>query len=145
MVQRRARLMAGYADVDSYIDALDPGLARLASTLRAIVLAAVPRAAESIKWSHPTYESGGPFCYIKAFSGHVNLGFWRGAALQPELAELRRVTQPAGHGGAVGQASLAEDVMDMVLHGGDRDPEFLRYLVIREATADEHGYLPLAL
>jgi hypothetical protein len=111
MVQRRARLMAGYADVDSYIDALDPGLARLASTLRAIVLAAVPRAAESIKWSHPTYESGGPFCYIKAFSGHVNLGFWRGAALQDPAGVVLTTGQKMGHVRIKAPADIDRDVL----------------------------------
>ena len=73
--------MAKHASVDAYVDDLDPSCAELVRRLRAIVRHAVPDAKESIKWAHPTYEKNGPFCYIKAFPRHVNLGFWRGASL----------------------------------------------------------------
>jgi len=27
------------------------------------------------------YELGGPFCFIKAFTNHINFGFWWGAKM----------------------------------------------------------------
>lgn len=49
--------------------------------LRDILRAAAPEAVESIKWSQPVFELEGPMCYFKAFSNHINFGFWRGAEL----------------------------------------------------------------
>lgn len=49
--------------------------------LRDILRAAAPDAVESIKWSQPVFELEGPMCYFKAFSNHINFGFWRGAEL----------------------------------------------------------------
>lgn len=115
MVQGRARLMARHTDVDSYIGALDPGLASLARGLRAVVVAAVPEAVESIKWSHPTYESGGPFCYIRAFSGYVNLGFWRGAALDDPTGVVRTTGRTMGHVRITTPAQIDTDVLGGLL------------------------------
>lgn len=49
--------------------------------LRDMVRNAVPGVEESIKWAQPVYEIDGPMCYMKAFSSHVNFGFWRGTEL----------------------------------------------------------------
>ena len=45
------------------------------------------------------YSLNGPICYIKAFSDHVNLGFWRGNEIDDpaerlvgELETMRHVT-----------------------------------------------------
>lgn len=64
--------------VGEYINSLGDWRADATARVRQIVLAAVPEAIESIKWSQPTYEVNGPFCYIKAFKSSVNFGFWRG-------------------------------------------------------------------
>lgn len=68
--------------VDTYVAGLSPDQAEIVSTLRQIVLEAAPGAKESFKWAQPVYESGGPFCYIKAFKNAVNFGFWRGVDLE---------------------------------------------------------------
>lgn len=49
--------------------------------LRDIVRTCAPALEESIKWSQPVFEGNGPVCYMKAFSDHVNFGFWRGTEL----------------------------------------------------------------
>ncbi len=49
--------------------------------LRDIVRTSAPALEESIKWSQPVFEGNGPVCYMKAFSDHVNFGFWRGTEL----------------------------------------------------------------
>ena len=112
--------MAGQQDVDAYLDSLDPGLADLARSLRQIVLTAVSQAVESIKWAHPTYESDGPFCYIKAFPRYVNLGFWRGAALDDPAGLVRTTGKKMGH--------------VRIMSPGDIIPEVLTDL-IRQAAA----------
>lgn len=89
--------MARHATVDAYIRALDADRAAIVSALRSVVLAAVPDAKESIKWAHPTYDKGGPFCYVKAFPRYVNLGFWRGAALDDPAGIVRSGGEKMGH------------------------------------------------
>jgi len=89
--------MAKHATVDAYIRALDSDRAAIVSALRSVVLAAAPTAKESIKWAHPTYEKGGSFCYIKAFPRYVNLGFWRGAALDDPAGIVRSGGEKMGH------------------------------------------------
>lgn len=73
--------MGKYATVDEYIANVEPALRPVVIELRNVVRKAVPTATETVKWSQPTYEHNGPFCYIKAFKNHVNLGFWRGKSL----------------------------------------------------------------
>jgi len=67
--------------VDEYIAGLDGWRADAVTQLREIVREAAPEASEAVKWAQPVYESNGPFCYIKAFKNHVNIGFWRGVDL----------------------------------------------------------------
>ena len=64
--------------VDAYIAQLEIWQAEIVSEVRKIVLAAVPKAEEAIKWAQPVYSVNGPFAYIKAFKRSVNFGFWRG-------------------------------------------------------------------
>lgn len=56
--------------------------------LREIIVAAGPDLAEDIKWSQPVYDLNGPVCYVKAFSDHINVGFWRGSELRDNDAVL---------------------------------------------------------
>jgi hypothetical protein len=72
--------------VDEYIGRLPPHQVEILKRLRALIRRVAPEARESIKWAQPVYESNGPMCYVRAFSKHVNVGFWRGADL----------TDPAG-------------------------------------------------
>ena len=74
--------------VDNYVKGLDGWQAEVVTTLRQIIRQAAPKAAESIKWAQPVYEANGPFAYIKAHSGSVNFGFWRGVELADPLGIL---------------------------------------------------------
>lgn len=74
--------MAKWTTVDDYIDDLSGWQKDVVSQLRVIVREAAPNAEEAIKWSQPVYSTNGPFCYFKAFGGHVNFGFWRGVDLE---------------------------------------------------------------
>ncbi len=75
MADRAGRTVADYvASIPAPLDAV-------AAELRRVVQAAAPEASESIKWGQPVYDAGGPFAALKAFSRHVTLTFWRGAAL----------------------------------------------------------------
>ncbi len=69
--------MAKPGSVDEYVRGLDGWQAGVMSAIRALIGDAAPNARESIKWAQPVYEESGPFCYVKAFKNHVNLGFWR--------------------------------------------------------------------
>ena len=68
--------------IDEYIEGLGGDWrAETVASLRRVVDEAAPGTASTIKWAQPVWESNGPFAYIKAFSGSVNIGFWRGVQL----------------------------------------------------------------
>lgn len=64
--------------IDAYLKKLPVEHKRIVSALLALVGDAAPKAKLSIKWAQPVFEQNGPFCYVRAFKSHVNLGFWRG-------------------------------------------------------------------
>lgn len=68
--------------VDGYIGQYKGWQREALMRLREIIVAAGPDLAEDIKWAQPVYEFQGPVCYIKAFSDHINVGFWRGTELR---------------------------------------------------------------
>jgi Domain of unknown function (DU1801) len=83
--------------------ACSPDVAHLALALRELVLTEAPEAeevlysvyAEVIVFKLRLQASGTPggaFCYVAAYSGHVNLGFYRGA----ELPDPHRVLEGTG-------------------------------------------------
>ena len=67
--------------IAGYIAGLTGWQAAAVEQLCALVAKAAPDATGSIKWAQPVFEDHGPFCYVRAFTGHVNLGFWRGMDL----------------------------------------------------------------
>ncbi len=72
-------------NVDDYIAHLRGWQREVVTTIRTIIKANAPDAEESILWSQPVFALNGPMCYVKAFSDHVNFGFWRGTELDDEL------------------------------------------------------------
>lgn len=67
--------------VDTYVSALGDWRGDVVRRVRGLIREAAPDATESIKWAQPVYELNGPFAYVRAFTSHVNFGFWRGADL----------------------------------------------------------------
>jgi hypothetical protein len=67
--------------IAGYIAGLDGWRAEVVDQLCTLVSSAAPESTGSIKWAQPVFEDHGPFCYVRAFTGHVNLGFWRGMDL----------------------------------------------------------------
>jgi len=85
--------------VDGYVKQLRGWQREVVMTLRSIVKSQGGELEEQILWSQPVYTLNGPICYIKAFSDHVNLGFWRGNELDDpaerlvgDLPTMRHVT-----------------------------------------------------
>jgi hypothetical protein len=76
------------ATVDAYVKTLPPQTQQIVNKLRALVAEASPEVTETFKWAQPVYEANGPFAYIKAHKGHVNFGFWRGAAFTEPNVKL---------------------------------------------------------
>ena len=70
-------------NVDEYVATLEGWQVDVVNQLRGLILEAVPEAQERLKWAQPVYEvpEFGPFCYMKAFKNHLNLGFWWGVKL----------------------------------------------------------------
>jgi hypothetical protein len=67
--------------VESYIAGLRDWRGEIVAALHKLIREAAPDATASIKWGQPVYELYGPFAHVKAFTRHVNFGFWRGAEL----------------------------------------------------------------
>jgi hypothetical protein len=67
--------------VEAYIVGFNDWRGETMTALRQLVHEAAPGVTDSIKWGQPVFELNGPFAYMKAFSSHVNFGFWRGAEL----------------------------------------------------------------
>lgn len=67
--------------VDNYIDALSGEIQVLAARIRSLIFDTVPDVEEALKWGMPVYSLEKSFCYVKAATKHVNLGFDRGAVL----------------------------------------------------------------
>jgi hypothetical protein len=86
-----------YASVDEYLSAVPPELRVTGAELCEVVRATMPFATEAIKWSMPTWSHHGPFCYVKAFKHHVNLGFWRGMALDDPRGLIDTTGEKMGH------------------------------------------------
>ena len=71
-----------YSNVDGYIKDQPEWQGKIITQLRKILKNTAPNAKETIKWAQPVYEDeNGPFCFMKAHKNHVNIGFWRGAAM----------------------------------------------------------------
>jgi hypothetical protein len=75
--------------VDAWIVAkCDATQTALVGLIRGAVRKAAPKAAESIKWNQPVFESDGPFAFIRVARAHVTLGFWRGTQLADPKGRL---------------------------------------------------------
>jgi hypothetical protein len=74
--------------IAGYIATLDGWRAAVVQQLCALIAEAAPDSTGSIKWAQPVFEDHGPFCYVRAFTGHVNLGFWRGMDLPDAKGRL---------------------------------------------------------
>ena len=83
--------------MDAYVGGLDGWQQAAAKKLVAIVQKAAPKATAQIKWSQPVFEQGGPFCFFKAFTRHMNFGFWRGASLKDPKGLIRSGGDRMGH------------------------------------------------
>jgi hypothetical protein len=88
--------------VDDYVAKQPAAQAKTIRRLRAIVKAAAPKAAESIKWGQPVYEQDGPFAFIKAASKHVTFGFRRGTEIPDRTVLL------GGSGGVMRHMKISD-------------------------------------
>jgi hypothetical protein len=107
--------MGKFATVEEYLDAVAPELRDTARRLCELVRTAQPSATEAMKWSMPTWSNHGPFCYVKAFRTHVNLGFWRGKALDDPHHLIDTTGEKMGHvsfpAGAVIDATVLQPLI----------------------------------
>jgi hypothetical protein len=64
-------------------------VAEIASELRGVIRRVAPALLETMKWGNPCYVGRENVCYLAAYAGRVNLGFFRGAELaaRPGLLE----------------------------------------------------------
>ena len=69
--------------VDEYIEERSEAVRSVLQELRALVHAAIPNAAEVMKWGAPVFVNGNnkPVVYLYGGRDHANLGFLHGTAL----------------------------------------------------------------
>lgn len=77
----RDRDATDLSSVDAYIKSHRGWQREALQMIRSVIRETVPDITESIKWSQPVFELGGPVCYLKAFNNYINFGFWRGTEL----------------------------------------------------------------
>ncbi len=85
--------------VDGYIAHHKGWQREVLTTLRGIIKNVASDIEEGILWSQPVFSMNGPVCYLKAFTDHVNFGFWRGTELADseglltgDLTKMRHIT-----------------------------------------------------
>jgi hypothetical protein len=83
--------------IAGYVAGLEGWRAEVVQQLCALVQKAAPDSTGSIKWAQPVFEDHGPFCYVRAFASHVNLGFWRGADLPDDEGRMHGGGQRMAH------------------------------------------------
>ena len=88
--------MSKFATVDAYVDAQSDPMKEVARALVASIDGA-SLGSRAVWYGHPVWSLGpqpadGPVVYIKAYTRHVTLGFWRGS----ELKDPRGVLQGEG-------------------------------------------------
>jgi uncharacterized protein YdeI (YjbR/CyaY-like superfamily) len=75
--------------VDAYIAKSADFAKPILSHFRAIVDEACPDAAETIKWSTPSWDyAGSMLCSMAAFKQHCAFGFWKGKLFLPKSEDL---------------------------------------------------------
>jgi len=83
--------------IEGYIGGLPQTQQKIVSSLVNLVREAAPRSSSSIKWAQPVFEENGPFCYIRAYRNHVNLGFWRGVDISSGKGFLQSEGKKMAH------------------------------------------------
>ncbi|MCO6466915.1 MAG: DUF1801 domain-containing protein [Bradyrhizobiaceae bacterium] len=74
--------------VDAYVSQLRGWQREVVNKLRQLIKTQAPEVKEGIMWSQPVYSGNGPVVYLKAFSDHVNMGFWRGNEISDSASRL---------------------------------------------------------
>lgn len=72
----------GRADVDRFVEHVDPTLRAIVEALREMIRTEAPTLREQLKMNLPTYSLRDDVCYIAPYSRHVNLGFHFGAHIK---------------------------------------------------------------
>ncbi len=86
------------ASVEEYLDLLGDPQKDVAKKLREIVLARYPKLREDIKWHVPVYSlDATPIVSIEGFKAHVNLKFFKGAALHDRAGILEGTGKGVRH------------------------------------------------
>jgi hypothetical protein len=70
------------ANIDAYLRGTDPKRKDVAHGVRNLVKRALPKATEPINpWGIPSFDLGGPLCWLMVGKNHVTFGFLRGTSL----------------------------------------------------------------
>lgn len=96
------------ATIDDYVKRLGGWKREVVEAVRELVAEAAPAAEETMKWNQPTWEIEEPICYVKPYSKHANVGFYRGT----ELSDPEGLLEGAGKGMRHVKVTSAEEVAE---------------------------------
>jgi len=99
--------------VDAYIANSADFAKPILNHLRDLVHRACPELNETIKWSSPFFDYGGPVCQLAAFKQHCAFGFWKAALMDDPFKILNQQPDTAGSLGRI--TSLSDLPADDIL------------------------------
>jgi len=99
--------------VDEYIKKSAAFAKPILIHLRELVHQASPDLKETMKWSSPFFDFGGPVCQLAAFKQHCAFGFWKAALMNDPDQILNQQPDTAGSLGRI--TSLSDLPPDDVL------------------------------
>ena len=105
----------GDKTIEGYVETLDGWRAEVVQSVVSLVGKTAPDATSSIKWAQPVFEDHGPFAYVRAFSKHVNLGFWRGTELMDLDARLQSGGKKMAHIKITGADGVDEEAFAQLI------------------------------
>jgi hypothetical protein len=106
--------------VDALLEDLDPKLAPIAKSLRALVRREAPGLQESVKWGSPFWIGRSNCICLMLFNDHVNLGFLQGATLAKSFPILEGTGKGIRHVKIRSKNDVKNPVLVQLVHGALR-------------------------
>ncbi len=99
---------------------LPPALRTVARELRRAIGAAAPELRETVKWGSPVWVGRSPVACLMLYRDHVNLGFFRGAAIRSRFPELEGTGKGLRHLKAYSLADARRPVVARLVRAAAR-------------------------
>lgn len=102
-------------DIEEYLSKFESIPAELARDVRQVILKALPKLDEVVKWGHLVYEGDRMICSIMVHKKHINLQIWRGAEIDDPEGFLEGGGKSMRHVKIHSEEEIKEDYFKMLL------------------------------